>query len=206
MKEKRNGGSALILCGLLLLGASLFLLFHNQKEADAAEAASSAVMEQLASEIHEKVLEESAPLHAAEDVALPEEIREMDTVEIDGLDYIGFLTVPELELELPVMSSWDYDRLKIAPCRFTGTLAGGDLVIAAHNYLRHFGRLMDLYPGAEILFTDVHGVSTRFTIAEMEILDPMAVEEMTASDYDLTLFTCTYGGATRYTVRYMKAE
>ena len=103
------------------------------------------------------------------------------------------------------MDRWDYDRLKTAPCRFTGTLAGNDLVIAAHNFQHHFGHLMDLRLGAEICFTDVNGVTTRFFVADMEILQPTAIEEMTAGDYDLTLFTCTYGGATRFTVRCLRA-
>ena len=36
----------------------------------------------------------------------------MPTVEIDG-----YLSVPSVGLELPVMAEWDYDRLKTAPCR-----------------------------------------------------------------------------------------
>ena len=83
---------------------------------------------------------------------------------------------------------------------------GSDLTIAAHNYLRHFGHLMDLKLGAEVLFTDAVGETTRFTVAELEILPPDAVDRLTAGEYDLTLFTCTYGGATRFTVRCLRAE
>ena len=60
---------------------------------------------------------------------------------------------------------------------------------------------MELAIGSKILFTDVNGNLTRYSVAELEILQPTAVEDMTAGDYDLTLFTCTYGGATRFTVR-----
>ena len=114
-----------------------------------------------------------------------------------GNRYVGFLTIPDLALELPVMEDWDYEKLKTAPCRYTGTLLEHDLTIAAHNYLRHFGHLMDLKLGAEVLFTDAVGETTRFTVAELEILPPDAVDRLTAGEYDLTLFTCTYGGATR---------
>ena len=41
----------------------------------------------------------------------------MPTVTIDGYDYIGYVEAPVLGLKLPVMAEWDYDRLKIAPCR-----------------------------------------------------------------------------------------
>ena len=33
---------------------------------------------------------------------------EMPEVEIDGNDYIGTLSIPALELSLPVMSQWSY--------------------------------------------------------------------------------------------------
>lgn len=111
----------------------------------------------------------------------------------------------ELELELPVMAQWSYPGLRTAPGRYTGTLLGRDLVIAAHNYLHHFGRLNQLSIGDEVVFTDVRGQRFHYTVADLEILQPTAIEEMTAGEYDLTLFTCTYGGRTRFTVRCMLA-
>lgn len=130
----------------------------------------------------------------------------MKTVEVDGNRYVGFLTIPALELELPVMDDWNYERMRIAPCRYSGTLLGGDLVIAAHNYLRHFGHLMELTIGSEVLFTDISGNTTRYRVAELEILGPSEIERMTAGDYDLSLFTCTYGGANRFTVRCVRKD
>ena len=37
--------------------------------------------------------------------------------------------------------------------------------------------------------------------AAVDILDHTAVEDMISGEYDLTLFTCTYGGENRVTVR-----
>lgn len=211
MSRRARIGLACVALGILCLTGALGLYQHNRSEAREAEESACAVMEQLGPAIREQtavpVPQEEAEL--ASPTAFPQEPAPLDltmpTVEIDGNRYIGFLTVPELELELPVMEEWDYGKLKIAPCRYTGTLRGNDLTIAAHNYLRHFGRLMDLGLGAEVLFTDAAGDTTRYTVAELEILPPQAVEQLTAGDYDLTLFTCTYGGATRFTVRCLRA-
>ena len=52
-----------------------------------------------------------------------------------------------------------------------------------------------------IFFTDVNGITTEFEVIAREILSPDAIEDMTAGEFDLTLFTCTYGGASRITVR-----
>ena len=70
----------------------------------------------------------------------------------------------------------------------------------AHNYRNHFGRIKGLSEGDSVSFTDMDGVTYAYTVVAKDILAPTAVEEMTAGEYDLTLFTCTPGGASRVTV------
>ena len=123
----------------------------------------------------------------------------MTEVEINGNQYIGYLSIPVLGLELPIMSSWSYPKLNIAPCRYTGSVRGEDLVLMAHNYSSHFGKLSQLDLGDMVEFTDMDGVITRYEVVGKDVLDPAAVEEMTSGDFDLTLFTCTYGGGSRVT-------
>ena len=51
-------------------------------------------------------------------VALQPELdptQEMTVTELNGWDYIGYLSIPSIGLELPVMSQWSYAGLKIAP-------------------------------------------------------------------------------------------
>ena len=45
------------------------------------------------------------------------------------------------------------------------------------------------------------GVTIFYQVASVEVLPANAVEEMTAGEYDLSLFTCTYDGQQRFTVR-----
>lgn len=125
----------------------------------------------------------------------------MTEIELDGNYYIGYLSIPALGLELPVMAQWDYERLRIAPCRYTGSVKTDDLVIAAHNYSRHFGGISQFSGGEDVYFTDLDGMRYCYQVVKVETLEPTAVEEMSAGKYDLTLFTCTYGGASRVTVR-----
>ena len=198
MSRRSKAGVLCLVLGIVFLIAALWLYQSNRSEALEAARSAAAVMEQLDAQLRTRQEEPQ--------VVLPEPNAEMETVEIDGNRYIGFLTVPALELQLPVMADWDFGKLSIAPCRYAGTLQGNDLTVAAHNYLEHFGHLRELSLGEEVVFTDVRGVSTRFTVAELEILPPESVKEMVESDYDLTLFTCTYGGATRFTVRCLRAE
>lgn len=178
----------------MIFGAALFfsalgLFLYNEAQAARAEQLSANVLHELVGQISEIDTEnaESQPL-------------EMTEVTIDGYNYIGYLLVPELELELPIMADWDYKRLKIAPCRYQGTVNGENLVLMAHNYERHFGKLSELTEGARIIFTDMDGFSTLYEVIAKDVLMPTAIEEVTDNDFDLVLFTCTYGGKSRITI------
>ena len=126
---------------------------------------------------------------------------EMPVKVIDGEEYIGYLTIPSIDRELPVTSVWSYPLLRIAPGRYTGSVYTHDIVICGHNYDRHFGAIKDLQEGAEVLFTDMAGNRFGYSVLEVEQLEPYDSEEMTSGDWDLTFFTCTLGGAHRVTVR-----
>jgi sortase A len=126
---------------------------------------------------------------------------EMPTMTVDDNGYIGILEIPDLDLKLPVMGEWSYPGLNISPCRYTGSAYLNNLVIAGHSYQSHFGRLDELQIGAEVKFTDVDGNIFLYRVAESEVLKPTAIDEMVDNVWDLTLFTCTYTGKARYTVR-----
>lgn len=182
-----------MILGAVLVLAALSLYVGNQREARQAEDFAEEIMPKLREKIENP--ETSAP--AVPDPYDPA----MTEVEIDGYYYIGYLSIPSLGLELPVMSEWDYDRLKVAPCRYTGSTKTDDLVIAAHNYTRHFGMLAQLSAGDAVIFTDMDNMVSSYEVEETAVLEPTAIEEMTAGRYALTLFTCTYGGRSRVTIR-----
>ena len=114
---------------------------------------------------------------------------------------IGILEIPALDLELPVISSWSYSSLRLAPCRYSGSAYKGDLVIAAHNYQSHFGGLRTLPEGSEVFFTDAVGNRFSYYVAVTEALPPWSVDDMTSGEWPLTLFTCTLDSQNRVTVR-----
>lgn len=126
----------------------------------------------------------------------------MSTIVVDGRTYIGFLSIPELGLDLPVQSQCSETLLKHSPCWYFGSLKEGNLVIAGHNYKRHFTPIKQLKPGAEVTFRDVENRETRYKMLRSEIMDGTDIEGMLAGeDWDLTLFTCTYSGKKRIAIR-----
>lgn len=193
-------GLLCIFLGILLLCGALSLFLHNQNEdslaAQGAMEALPQVLEQIPDDPSRDALaERMIPLEYRDAASL-----EMTEVEINGYAYIGYLAIPSLELNLPILSDWDGARLQIAPCRYHGSVNGENLVLMAHNYASHFGRIADLKAGDSVIFTDMDGVVTHYRVEARDILPPDAVEEMTAGEFDLTLFTCTYGGENRVTV------
>lgn len=205
MKNKK--GSPLILMGLLLIAAALFLTVFNLYEEQRAAELSRRVLLELPAEMRSAFpenLTENDPEPVIPDYML-NPYMDMPEVEADGHAYIGVLAIPDLNLELPVMSEWSYPNLKIAPCRYTGSVYLDDMVIAAHNYTRHFGRIKELSGGEMVIFTDSDGNIFTYEVALVETLMPTDVGEMESGEWDLTLFTCTVGGAYRVTVRCMRA-
>lgn len=186
----RKVGTICMVLGAALVLAALSLFLWNRQEASAADAAAASALAQVTERIA-----------TAESAAPDPYSTEMTEVEIVGHSYIGYLSLPTENLELPVMSDWNYDQLRIAPCRYYGSTKTDDLVIAGHNYIRHFGPIENLVPGDPVYFTDMDGVTTAYEVAEVDTLSATAVEEMTGSGFDLTLFTCNYSGQARVTVR-----
>ena len=219
MKRKRT---LFTLIGAVLILAGLGWTAYNMWLQSSAGAASEGAMTQLSSMIPdtsadlEQVLEEirqdaeteassSGSTHGvpAKEVFYDEngEAKEHPVVEIDGRDYVGIITIPSLDIELPVLNEWSYANLRVSPCRMCGSAYTDDLVLLAHNYNTHFGRIKTLEPGDIVIFTDMDGAVFVYEVDEQQILAPTAVEYVTASDWDLTMFTCTIGGRTRVVVR-----
>ncbi len=130
----------------------------------------------------------------------------MSGIEIDGDVYVGVLDIPALGLTLPVMQEMDYKKLRLAPCRYRGSAEERNLIIAGHNYKTHFGRLGKLSVGDSISFTDVGGNVYNYTVSETKLIDGSNSAEMTAGEWDLSLFTCNLSGAARVTVRCSLAD
>lgn len=124
----------------------------------------------------------------------------------NGQAYIGTLQIPALGLELPVNQTWNYDSLEISPCKYAGSYRKPGFVICAHNYWSHFGEIQTLTNGSPVIFIDVLGNVYSYEVVQTETLSPTYVEEMVSSKWDLTLFTCTYGGQSRVTIRCQRVD
>ncbi len=198
---KKTGIAIVAVGAVLILSALLLLLYNRYEDAHAGQEAES-----LLASVEAAISAQATDAPAAnspEATAVPSPTPltpEMPIVVLNGYEYVGYVEIPILELKLPVMSEWDYNRLKVAPCRQFGSSRTDDLVIAAHNYESHFGHLKDLSVGDTVTFTDMEGIVNTYSIEKIETLNPNEVDAVQNSGYDLVLYTCTKGGKTRVTV------
>lgn len=203
MEMPKKAGIIFVTLGVVLILSALLLSLYNGFEDRRAGQQAESLMDDIHSVMTAETDTTSKPTESEIETTETQETlpAEMPVVMIDGYEYIGYISIPDLDLELPVMAEWDYSRLKIAPCRHFGSSRTDDLVIAAHNYKTHFGSLSKLKSGAEVIFTDMDGIENRYVLMkDPETLAPDAVDAVQNSGYDLVLYTCTPGGATRVVV------
>lgn len=128
---------------------------------------------------------------------------EMPVTALKGHDYIGILDIPCQNVSLPVMSEWSYAKLKIAPCRYSGSVYSGDVILAGHNSNGHFSPIKKLVTGDEVRFTDADGNVFIYSVMRIDVLGANDVQLLLAGDeeWDLSMFTCSHNSRKRTTVR-----
>ena len=124
-----------------------------------------------------------------------------DTFIIDDIEYIGYILIPSLDLDLPVSKTFSYASLKKSPALYYGSIKNNNMVICAHSYKSHFGNLYKLKQGDEIIFVDAKNNKYTYKVELVEELSSTDIKEMIESDFDLTLYTCTKDSIRRVTVR-----
>lgn len=184
---KITRGKVSILLGLICFGIAIGIILYNQDEDAAAGASAAMLLEGVDAQIT--------------NVAIDEPTGDMKAVDVDGQSFIGIITIPAIDIRLPIQQEWSSENAKTSPCRYKGSVYTNDLIVAGHNYQRHFGKLNQLMSGDTIIITDVDGRQYYYEVTYTETIGTYDVDAMDAGDWDFTVFTCTIGGASRVTVR-----
>ena len=193
--------TALIIIGSLMIAACAALVWWNYHQSSKAKRSADKLQTQVENAIAQQ--ENASSLHpdSSEAPAIEAVKKHMPVVEVDGNDCIGYLTVPAVDLKMPVFNTFTYYKLNIAPCRYYGSLETDDLVIAGHNFNSGFEKLKQLKKKDTVLFTNMNGETYSYRVEDTEMLKPEQVTDMVQSSYDLSLYTCNYSGSERFTVR-----
>lgn len=214
-------GNLLILLGVVLLCGAAVLTWQNiqtgEEGGEAVDAVISVLHEEIPNaptlgDVAESAPEYAPPEHEITDngVEIPDYIlnpkMKMPVKNIDGINYIGYVQIPALGLELPVISETSDELLKVAPCRYEGSAYLDNLIIGGHNYRQHFGKIGNLSTGDAVTFVDMDGNVFYYQVAHMEVISANDVEGMVGGEWDLSLFTCNLSRSSRITIRCEKVE
>lgn len=185
MKKIKNKGALLcVLAAFVLFAVGGYMYLSYLKEDRAAGQAAAALMKR-----YETVAAQSTP--AEQDT----------TIMVDGEAMFGTVSIEALGLSMPIYDTLDAEKLKTAPCRYSGSIEEENLVIAGYNYESHFADFKQLLPNEKVVLRDVHGVEHRYNIETVYTVAAEAVVNMKWSDYDLSLFTGNRNGNRRWVVR-----
>ncbi len=206
----RKSGVVLIALGAVLLLAALLLFLYNQHEDAMAGQAAGEAYAAMQDILVQQEPDPNAPSMPDLTQQIPEETQaegetptqptELTIVNIEGNDYICYLSFADYDLNLPIMADWSMDKLQVAPCLQYGSPLTDDAVIAGHNFKHHFRCLHDIEEGAFLSFTDMNGYVIEYQVTQVKIIDPTNVYEVINSEFDLILYTCTSGGQSRVIV------
>lgn len=203
---RKRISAVMILSGLLCVISALSLTAYNLITERNAGAVAKATMVTISETVVKHPSAEPMvqplvqPLYQVDPhVSMPE-------LNVNGVKYIGYLEIPALKLELPIITKTTNALLQVAPCRLSGSAYLEDLVIGAHNYSTHFGNLKKLRYGDRVEFTDIDGNTFTYEVDGVEILQPHQLDDLCSGEYPLSLYTCTIGGRTRVTVRCVEVQ
>lgn len=189
MNRKIRGRLFLIIGCLFILVATGLFIFYDYQDAMAG---------QYSRELLEEYLEHPPEYHHVAQNGAPGEM--LDT-NINGYAMAGIIQIPKVNIQLPVLNQWSYELLQIAPCRYSGSINEGNLIILGHNYKSHFTPLKQCQKGDKVEFYDVNNQRYVYKIKKIQELHKTELDKLTSEEYDLTIFTCTYGGQSRFVAR-----
>ena len=161
----RKKSSFLTALGILLLLAALGLTAYNVMDSLRAETEARAIREEIARRMPETIAAAPAPRRDETDLTMP-------VFEIGGYNYVGIVEIPSLNISLPVMDTWDDERLKISACLYRGNYKTDDMVICAHNYAQFFAPIRGIGMGEEVCFISAEGTVYRYSVTNRETLEP----------------------------------
>lgn len=182
-------GVLFLFIGLILLSISGYMAYTIILDIQTANRHNEEILTKL-----EELINEQGPVYSYED--------ELKSLEIDGEEYLGVIDIPSVELSLPVYKDWNYDLLKLGPCRYKGSYKENDMILMSHYYEDQFEKIKKANMGDLVYFVSVDKQIYTYRIEYYETLksfDGLILEEKT--DWDLTLFTCNTYGFTRHVVR-----
>ena len=188
----------MLVLGVALLAFVVFSAVQSLQAGERAQEESAAVLAELAPQIPAV----HAPRKADEGAATP-------TIAIDGVAYLGYVSIGDVGMELPVAYDYSDELLNVVPCRIGGDMATHDLVICGRRRDGQFAFLEQVPIGAIVKLVLADGTLYEYVVSNIETVDANDADYMlcnrnnsdSPADWDLTLFTYLIDGQRCHALR-----
>ncbi len=112
----------------------------------------------------------------------------MASFEIDGNDFVAVIEVPLYGAELPVYGAWETKKVSSFPCRYTGSMYDGSLIIGGSDNEGQFDFMKIISNGDTVLLTDMTGMRFSYAVTDIRRTKDVSTENLSDTDSDLVLF------------------
>lgn len=174
----RRSGKYLLFLGCTAVVISFALILFLQVQTRQAERTSKEIVQIM----------ESILLDRREGTIDPGQEAEMPALEIQKDDFIALLEIPSYGLKLPVSDTWDSKKVMSYPCRFSGSVYHGTLVVGGFDQAGQFDFFDRISNDETILVTDMTGCEYAFAVHSVERSSSAEAEVLIDDDADLTIF------------------
>ena len=112
----------------------------------------------------------------------------MPMLEIDGENYVGIIEVPKFGTALPIAAQWNANRIGRHPCRYTGSIYDGSLIIGGSDNAGQFDFMKLISGGDAVYVTDVTGGRYAYVVTEIHKTDRVSASELSTQTADLVFY------------------
>lgn len=126
---------------------------------------------------------------------------EMPSLSFNGQDYVALLSIPRFSVILPIRSCWDKKIVNAVPCRFSGSIYDGTLIIGGIDSDSQFGFVSQIDIGDTVKVKDIRGYEFKYTVVNVKHAKNSSAETLIDEQYDLTLFAKERGSGVWLLVR-----
>ena len=174
----RKSSKILFVLGILLILGSLVIVAAYWLQAQRAQANAAKMLAQINAVLPPKSV---GTMDAYSSMEMP-------VLQIDNQDFIAIVDIPAFGIMLPVYSTWDAGKATSCPCRFSGTVYDGTLIIGGTDQKGQFDCFDQIQHGNTVTVTDMNGAEFSYTVSRIDRTKSAEADILIDEMFDLTLF------------------
>ncbi len=112
----------------------------------------------------------------------------MPSMEVEGENFCGIIEIPAYNADLPICDIWSSGKVTKYPCRYTGSIYDGSLVIGGSDNSGQFDFMKEITGGDKIYVTDMTGARFTYTVSDVFRTSDVSTANLTSQEGDLVLY------------------